>query len=264
MGGLIHLSGASGLYPVAGLLVGLLVGLTGVGGGSLMTPLLILLFGIDPVTAVGTDLLQAAATKSVGTAVLGLSGSVEWRITGRLAMGSIPAAAVTIVVLAYGLKSGHAAHVISFMLGLAVIATAVAVLFRAQLLRFASSCTETLGARRAALLTTAVGAVLGVLVTITSVGAGALGVVALTFLYPRLPIPRIVASDIAHAVPLTLLAGLGHWWLGSVDWPLLGALLVGSIPGIVAGSLLVTRVPEMLLRPLLAAVLIVVGGKLIT
>jgi hypothetical protein len=259
---LMH-QGTGGLYPVAGLLVGLLVGLTGVGGGSLMTPLLILVFGVHPVTAVGTDLLQAAATKAAGTSVHGLSGTIEWRITNRLACGSVPAAALTILALSLTLRGGGAPHVISVLLGVAVIVTAVALLFRGPLLRVAMARSMAMPERVVARLTVAAGVVLGVMVTITSVGAGALGVVALAFLYPRLPTPRIVAADIAHAVPLTLLAGLGHWWLGTIDWPLLGSLLLGSLPGVVIGSLLATRVPDAVLRPVLAFVLVLVGGQLL-
>ncbi len=261
MHGVMHL-GTGGLYPLAGLLVGLLVGLTGVGGGSLMTPLLILMFGVHPVTAVGTDLLQAAATKSVGTLVHGMSGTVEWRITGLLACGSVPATALTILALSFGVEPATS-HLVSFLLGGAVILTALALLFRSMLLRFSAGHMAGAEMRHAAQLTIVSGVVLGVLVTLTSVGAGALGVVALAFLYPNLPTARIVAADIAHAVPLTLFAGLGHWWLGSIDWHLLEALLMGSIPGIVIGSIIAARVPEMVLRPVLAAVLLLVGGRLL-
>jgi len=261
MHGIMH-QGGVGLYPLAGLLVGLLVGLTGVGGGSLMTPLLILLFGVHPVTAVGTDLLQAAVTKSVGTAVHGLSRTIEWRITGLLACGSVPATALTILVLSLRTEPA-ASHLVSLLLGVAVILTAVALVFRGALLRLSENSAVTLAPRRVAQLTVVTGLVLGVLVTITSVGAGALGVVALAFLYPHMQTQRIVASDIAHAVPLTLLAGLGHWWLGTIDWPLLGSLLLGSIPGIVIGSLVATRVPERVLRPVLAGVLLLAGGRLL-
>jgi uncharacterized membrane protein YfcA len=241
--------GAVGLYTLAGLLVGLLVGLTGVGGGAWMTPLLILLFGVHPVTAVGTDLLQAAATKSVGTAVHGLSRNVEWRITGLLACGSVPATAVTVLGLSFRTESA-ASHLVSLLLGIAIILTAVALLFRRALLRLSSSRLAILQPRRVAQLTIASGLVLGVLVTITSIGAGALGVIALTFLYPTMPTQRIVA-------------GLLHWWLGTIDWPLLGYLLLGSVPGIVIGSLVATQVPEGVLRPVLAGVLLLAGGRLL-
>lgn len=250
-------------YPVAGFLVGLLVGLTGVGGGSLMTPLLVLVFGIHPISAVGTDLLQASLTKSVGTAVLGFSGRVEWRIVRRLAIGSLPASAVTLLGLSHGLHSPAAEHVISILLGVLVVLTAISALFRTLIARLLEPALSGLGDRSAGFITIAVGAALGVCVTLTSVGAGALGMVALTYLYPRLPTSRLVAADIAHAVPLTLLAGVGHWLLGSVDFGLLGALLVGSVPGVIIGSLLVTRVPDRVLRPVLASVMLLAGGKLL-
>lgn len=261
MHGLMH-PGAGGLYPLAGLLVGLLVGLTGVGGGSLMTPLLILLFGVHPVTAVGTDLVQAAATKSVGTMVHGWSGTIEWRITGLLACGSVPATLLTTWLLSH--HSGPAtSHLVSNLLGAAVIVTAFALLFRTALLRLSATWNARMTPRRASQLTILAGLILGVLVTLTSVGAGALGVVMLAFLFPSLPASRIVASDIAHAVPLTLLAGLGHWWLGTVNWAVVGSLLLGSVPGIVVGSLVATRVPEQVLRPALAVVLLLAGGRLL-
>lgn len=251
------------LYPLAGFLVGLLIGLTGVGGGSLMTPLLILVFGIAPVSAVGTDLLQASVTKTAGTVVLGLGRTVCWPIVLRLAAGSLPASALTILLLADRLRSSEGMRVVTILLGATVVLTAAAVLFKPALLRLSQQTGAILPAGRATVLTIGAGVVLGVLVTLTSVGAGALGVVVLTFLYPRLPTAHLVGADIAHAVPLTLLAGLGHWWLGSINWGLLGALLVGSVPGVVIGSLLVTRVPERVLRPVLATVLLVAGGKLI-
>lgn len=252
------------LYTVSGLAVGLLVGLTGVGGGSLMTPLLVVLFGVHPATAVGTDLLYAAVTKSVGTAVHGFNGTVDWRMVRRLAAGSAPATALTVLLLdvlgAHGKPSGE---VISLVLGLAVLTTAMLLLFRGALLRVLGPRLGPDGPRHAAALTVLTGAVLGVLVALSSVGAGALGVTALFLLYPRTPAARIIGSDIAHAVPLTLLAGMGHWLLGSVDWHLLASLLTGSIPGIIIGSLVAVRVPDRVIRPALACVLLLVGGRLV-
>ncbi|MBK7766174.1 MAG: sulfite exporter TauE/SafE family protein [Sulfuritalea sp.] len=250
---------------VSGFAVGLLVGLTGVGGGSLMTPLLVLAFGVRPVTAVGTDLLYAAITKSGGSWVHHRHGNIDWRITGLLAAGSVPAAALTLLLLARIGVDGHGASgLISTALGFALLLTAASLIFRQRLLALARRRAREAGpARRTALLTVLVGALVGALVSISSVGAGALGVTALSFLYPQLATRRIVGSDIAHAVPLTLVAGLGHWWLGSVDIPLLLNLLLGSLPGIALGSHLVTRVPEHGLRTLLAGVLLLVGGKLI-
>jgi uncharacterized membrane protein YfcA len=252
------------LYTVSGLVVGLLVGLTGVGGGSLMTPILVLLCGVHPATAVGTDLLYAAVTKSVGTAVHGFSGTVDWRMVRRLAAGSAPATVATLVLLyLLGRHSAPSANVISFVLGLAVLLTAVLLLARGWLLRVLGPRLGPDGPRNAAALTVLTGMVLGVLVSLSSVGAGALGVTALFLLYPRAPAARIVGSDIAHAVPLTLLAGAGHWLLGSVDWHLLLSLLTGSIPGIIMGSLIAVRVPDRMIRPALACVLILVGGRLV-
>lgn len=253
-------------YSVAGFSVGMVVGLTGVGGGSLMTPLLVVLFGIHPSVAVGTDLLYAAITKAGGTLAHGLKGTVDWHITRRLASGSIPAAALTLVLIGHFAPGGigGAAELIKVALGVALLLTAVAIIFRAQIQRFAlARFGETANPVRTARLTILTGAVLGVLVSISSVGAGALGVTALFFLYPKMPALRIVGSDIAHAVPLTAVAGIGHWMLGSVDWLLLGSLLIGSLPGIWIGSHISTKVPDHVLRPALAGMLVLVGMKLI-
>ncbi|RKP50900.1 sulfite exporter TauE/SafE family protein [Trinickia fusca] len=252
------------MYSASGLGVGFLVGLTGVGGGSLMTPLLVLLFGVHPATAVGTDLLYAAVTKATGTLVHGLKGSVQWRITGRLAMGSVPAAALTLWLLhRYGLHTERSMAFLQHVLGAALLVTSLALLFRPQLALLAARAPRTLSSTQTALLTTLTGVVLGVLVSLTSVGAGAIGVTVLLLLYPLLPISRIVGSDIAHAVPLTLVAGIGHWLLGSVDLSLLLSLLIGSLPGIMIGSHLSTRSPEALLRNLLAGALVLVGARLV-
>jgi uncharacterized membrane protein YfcA len=251
------------LHAASGFVVGLLVGMTGVGGGSLMTPLLILLFGIHPATAVGTDLIYAAATKTFGTFTHGFTRTVDWRVVGRLAGGSLPASGLTLLALSQIDLAGSAAHrLITVVLGVALLLTAGALIFRRALLERYAQRVDDFPPRRTAWLTVLIGAALGLLVSISSVGAGAIGVSALLLLYPRLPMARIVGSDIAHAVPLTLVAGLGHWILGGVDLGLLGSLLVGSIPGIVLGSLLASRVPERLLRFALAGTLIVVGTKL--
>jgi uncharacterized membrane protein YfcA len=252
------------LYAASGLAVGLLVGFTGVGGGSLMTPLLVLLFGIHPATAVGTDLLYAGITKISGSLVHNFNGAVDWRITRRLASGSAPAAILTLLALShFGRDSKSTSDVITTVLGIALLLTAVALIFRKWLLEKVAATVERFDERQIGALTVVLGVVLGVLVSISSVGAGAIGVTALLMLYPKLPIVRIVGSDIAHAVPLTLIAGAGHWWIGSVDWSLLVSLLVGSIPGIAIGSHFASRVPDKVLRPLLAGTLAVVGGRLV-
>ena len=253
-----------GLYAASGLLVGLLVGLTGVGGGSLMTPLLVLLFGVHPATAVGTDLLFAASTKTVGTLVHGAGRNIEWRIVGLLVAGSVPATALTLLLLSLlGLSGGESRRLITLALGAVLLVTSAFLLLGGRLrLRYA----ERIGAldpRIVSGLTVLLGFAMGVLVTTTSVGAGAIGVTVLLLLFPKLPAARIVGSDIAHAVPLTLVAGAGHWWLGSVDWTLLGPLLFGSLPGIVIGSRLAGRIPDGAVRIALALVLIVVGIRLV-
>jgi len=252
------------LHGVAGLFVGFLVGLTGVGGGSLMTPILVLLFGVAPATAVGTDLLFAAVTKTAGSAIHGKRKTVDWHIMRRLAAGSVPAAIVTLILISYlGKLSQDTSKIMVTCLGVMLIITAVATLFQKQLAVFAKQH-ERLDDREARVPTVMLGAVLGALVTISSVGAGAIGVTALLMLYPALRVSKIVGTDIAHAVPLTLVAGFGHWIVGSVDFGLLASLLIGSLPGAVIGSLLSTRSPDHILRPALAAVLVFSGLKLLS
>lgn len=252
------------LHGVAGLLVGFLVGLTGVGGGSLMTPILVLLFGVSPGTAVGTDLLFASVTKIVGSAVHGKRETVDWHIMRRLAMGSVPAAALTLFLVSdFGKLSRDSSHFILTGLGAMLIVTSIATLFQKQLAVMAKQH-ERLDDRQALLPTVLLGALLGVAVSITSVGAGAIGVTILLMLYPALRVAKIVGTDIAHAVPLTMVAGLGHWMIGDVDFGLLASLLIGSLPGAVLGSMLSTRSPDHVLRPALAAILMVSGIRLLT
>ena len=252
------------LYSLSGFVVGFLVGQTGVGGGSLMTPILVLLFGVHPATAVGTDLLYASITKSAGTLVHGMNKSVDWRVTGRLASGSVPATIATLLVAARLDLAGLASSgMISTVLGGALILTAIALLLRRRILDYAAARIGHRSEQTTRFLTIVTGVVLGVLVSITSVGAGALGVTTLLLLYPRLPTSTIVGSDIAHAVPLTLIAGIGHWMLGSVDGGMLAALLVGSLPGIMLGSYVSAHVPDTVLRGILAGVLVIVGGRLV-
>jgi uncharacterized membrane protein YfcA len=251
------------LYVVSGFGVGLLVGMTGVGGGSLMTPLLILLFGIHPATAVGTDLLFAAATKTAGTAAHGWARSIHWPAVIRLASGSIPASILTLVVLWQLDLSGESSRsLVNLVLCFALLLTAVSLIFRKSIMQRYRRRLEQINPGTAARATVLVGVALGVLVSISSVGAGAVGVTALLLLYPQLPMTRIVASDIAHAVPLTLVAGIGHWATGAIDWHLMAVLLVGSLPGILIGSYCAHRVPETALRLVLATTLIVVAGNL--
>ncbi|WP_197708188.1 sulfite exporter TauE/SafE family protein [Hartmannibacter diazotrophicus] len=252
-------------YSVAGLLVGCLIGLTGVGGGSLMTPLLVLFFGVKPATAVGTDLLYASITKLVGTAVHGFKGTTDWRVVGLLALGSVPAALLTVGLIAhFDLQQSESTDdFITKLLGGILLLTSAGLVWRRHLTRQAKEWSVSQDASVRAPLTIAVGAALGVLVSLSSIGAGAIGVTALILLYPRLPIVRLVGSDIAHAVPLTMVAGLGHVMVGTVDMMMLISLLVGSVPGIIVGSWLSPVIPDKALRYLLAVTLAVVGLKLL-
>ncbi len=251
------------LYVASGFGVGLLVGMTGVGGGSLMTPLLILLFGIHPSTAVGTDLLYAAATKTGGSVVHGIARSIHWPAVIRLACGSIPASVLTLLAMwQLGLDGATQRSLVNLVLCFALLLTATSLIFRKSILDRYRSRMERFDERTITIVTVVTGVVLGVLVSISSVGAGAVGVTALLLLYPRLPMARIVGSDIAHAVPLTLVAGAGHWLLGAVDWHLMGVLLLGSLPGIIIGSYAAVRVPQTVLRLALASILIVVAGNI--
>lgn len=249
-------------FVIAGLAVGLVVGLTGVGGGSLMTPLLIFGFGIHPPLAIGTDLLFAAFTKLGGSVALARARRIDWPVVARLSLGSVPAALVTLAVLhRVGPADAALQQLMTGTLGVALLLTAAATFYKVLV----GSRPVATVVRRSVhpAVTIGFGALLGVLVTLTSVGAGAIGVLVLMLLYPALPLPRIVAADIAHAVPLTLVAGLGHASIGSVDWSLLALLLAGSLPGIWLGSKLVDAVPERAVRSLLSVLLGYAGLKLI-
>ena len=254
------------MYTLSGFLVGLIIGVTGVGGGSLMTPLLVLVFGVSPATAVGTDLLYASLTKSLGGWVHGKRGSVDGKVVGLLALGSLPAAVITIALLKYlQLDEKTLRGLVTSVLSVALLLTAAALLLKEQIKKIARRKDGTvyeLHHRYLPAATIATGVVVGVLVTISSVGAGVLGTVALLFLYPRMPAVKVVGTDIVHAVPLTALAGMGHMALGTVDLVLLGSLLLGSLPGIYIGSHLGARVPEKVLRPLLATMLLIIGARM--
>jgi uncharacterized protein len=263
-------------YTLSGFAVGILVGITGVGGGSLMTPLLVFLFGFNPAVAVGTDLLFASITKTGGVWVHhGKHGSVDWKIVGWMALGSIPFAVTTLFVLKYYKSVGkEITGAITFTLGIALILTACALLIRSILLNRAKNLKpiddEHSNVQNAARFkhlqipaTVIIGAMLGVLVTLSSVGAGALGTVALLFLYPRMTTLKIVGTDLAHAIPLTAVAGIGHLSLGNVNGVLLVSLLMGSLPGIWIGSHLSAKIPEKYLRPVLATILLLIGFKFV-
>ena len=248
---------------LSGALTGLVVGMTGVGGGALMTPLLLLVFGVAPVTAVGTDLWFAAATKVVASRIHHGEGLIDWQIVRRLWAGSMAASGLTLLLLRFGPLPAHASAMLKLAVAIAVLASALGLLLQKRLLALGLRRQGAGASRLQAPMTVATGALLGVLVTLTSVGAGALGVVFLVFLYPeRLSAPRLVATDIAHAIPLALFAGSAHLLAGHVDWVLLGALLCGSIPAVILGAKLAPRLPQAFLRLLLAAALIFTGTRL--
>lgn len=252
-------------FVASGFAVGLLVGMTGVGGGSLMTPLLTLLFGVHPAVAVGTDLAFASLTKGVGTFTHRMRGTVHWDIVRRLCIGALPAALVASLALKhFGTLNKEIGLLIRYMIASSVLLTVIALLFKRKMLNWITAHPERqlqgAALRNATILS---GAVLGVLVTISSIGAGAIGATLLVMLYPRLTAAEVAGTDIAYAVPLTAIAAAGHWWLGSIDWTLLLTLLVGSVPGITLGAYAARAVPERLLRALLAVTLVAVAAKLI-
>jgi uncharacterized membrane protein YfcA len=251
------------LAVLSGFGVGAIVGMTGVGGGSLMTPLLMGVFKLHPAVAIGTDLWFAAITKSGGAVAHHRHGHVDRRITLLLLAGSIPMAVATIVLMhATGLTKGWAGA-LTFSLGIALLLTAVTVAYRQAWHGVALRLEHWLPERRKPAFTVLAGAVLGVLVSLSSIGAGAIGATLILLLYPRLPAQRLVGTDIAHAVPLTLVAGIGHATLGHIEWGLLSALLVGSLPGIWLGAQLTKAMPERLVRGLLCASLVTAGMKVI-
>ena len=251
-------------YVFAGFGVGTLVGLTGVGGGSLMTPLLIFLFGIAPVTAVGTDLMFASITKATGIWHHRRRGNIRWDIAGLMLAGSLPTAIVVVYYIERFKDTGATLNLLIHSgLGIALILTALALLLKSRVQDMGRAIKGWVPNWRSLRPAATIGAgvVLGILVPISSIGAGALGAAMLLFLYPGLPTRSIVGTDIAHAVPLTLVAGLGHAHMGTVDYSMLMILLIGSLPGIYLGSHLTAKVPERVIRPLLASVLILVGVR---
>jgi uncharacterized protein len=256
-------------FAFAGFFVGLVVGLTGVGGGSLMTPLLIFGFGIKPYMAIGTDLLFAAATKFGGSLGLARARAIDWPVVALLSAGSIPAALVTVLILhRIGPANPAVQSLMTTTLGAALLLTAAATLYKAikgknTPRRLDPAQLADAIRPRHWIQPVLFGAAIGALVSLTSVGAGAIGVTVLMLLYPALPLPRIIAADIAYAVPLTLVAGLGHASIGSVDWTLLATLLAGSLPGIWVGSRLVRSAPDRLIRSLLSVLLAYAGARLI-
>ena len=254
-------------YTVAGFLVGFIIGLTGVGGGSLMTPILVLVFGFKPAVAVGTDLLYAAITKSGGIFVHHSKGTIDWKIVGLLATGSIPSTLLSVLLLKQLDTAGiNYDKIITVTLSISLILTSLVILFKGRLQT--ASQNERLKSIRALHrklrkpMTIVAGALIGILVTLSSVGAGALGAAILFFLYPRIRAITIVGTDLAHAVPITAIAGLGHAHIGTVDYLLLVSLIIGSLPGIYLGAHTGAKLPERFMRPILASMLLLIGVRM--
>ncbi len=255
-------------HIAAGALVGFIIGLTGVGGGSLMTPILVLGFSIPPATAVGTDLLYAALTKCSGIYFHHKNKTVDWKVVILLGSGSIPCSILTISILEQLKQSGvNFDHIIMLTLSTMLILTSFIIVIKSRLLAFihsnhSDSFAVNFVRRFRPQITVFCGAILGCVVTLSSVGAGAIGSAILFLLYPRKSSISIVGTDIAHAVPLTAIAGLGHLHFGSVDFSLLFGLLFGGIPAIYLGSLIGKKLPDRVLRPLIAIILLAMGIKL--
>ena len=248
---------------LSGLGVGMIVGMTGVGGGSLMTPLLLSVFKLNPAVAIGTDLWFAAITKISGSVAHHQSGHVQWRLTAWLLAGSIPASLATISLMHFtGITKGWAST-LTFSLGIALLLTAVTVAYRQAWHAVGLRLERWIPDNRKPAITVLCGLILGVLVSLSSIGAGAIGATRIMLLYPRLESHKVVGTDIAHAVPLTLVAGIGHATLGHVNWGLLVWLLMGSVPGIWLGAKLTRHLPEKLVRALLCVSLVTAGLKVI-
>jgi uncharacterized membrane protein YfcA len=252
-------------FVFSGFAVGLLVGMTGVGGGSLMTPMLTLLFGVSPSVAVGTDLAFASITKSAGTFTHKMRGTVNWAIVRRLCIGALPSAILaTLWLKHYGALDKEIGQIIRYSIAGSVLLTVVALLFKRKMMAWINASPKRqLQGNTLVAATIFAGIVLGALVTISSIGAGAIGATLLVLMYPHLSPAEVAGTDIAYAVPLTAIAAFGHWYLGSIDWSLLGTLLLGSVPGITIGSYCARAIPERFLRGVLAMTLTTVAAKLI-
>lgn len=252
-------------YSVSGLVVGILVGMTGVGGGALMTPILTMVFGISPATAVGSDLAFASITKTAGTVAHRQLGHVQWPLVKLLCLGCIPSALLTVFWLkSHGGLDESWTHFIKQTIGIAVMLTVISLLFRKRMMDWLAKHPKArLQGKIRAVATFLIGLLLGSLVTITSIGAGAIGATLILLLYPELKPAEVAGTDIAYAVPLAAVAGLGHAYLGTVDWLLLSALLVGSVPGIWLGAKLTSKLPEKLTRHVLASVLTLTAIKMV-
>jgi uncharacterized membrane protein YfcA len=254
-------------FSLAGLVVGIAVGATGVGGGSLMTPILILFYGISPSVAVGTDLIYASISKAFGVTLHSHNGSVDWKLVGWMSLGSVPAALLTLVFLHEQPAGKDLDHLIKLTLSIAIVVTALFTIFQERLMALIRRSPREAEAIESSTwqtpLTVICGVVIGALVTISSVGAGAIGMMVLLLLYPKHAPVRLVGSDLAHAVLITAIDGAGHASLGTVNWPMLWSLLVGAIPGIYIGTRIGFRLQARALKRVISGLLIFVGATML-
>jgi uncharacterized membrane protein YfcA len=250
-------------YTLAGLTIGTIVGMTGVGGGSLMTPFLIW-YGVPPIIAVGTDLIYASITKSGAVVMHQQRGNIRWHIVGRLAAGSLPTAILVVLLLNWlDLETERQEAVITSVLGVSLMLSSLMLLFGGALRR-GSLADSTAVFRKlhrgwGLPVTIAAGIIIAVLVALSSVGAGALGTAVLVTLYPRMPTINIVGIDLAHAVLLTAVSGMGHLFGGSVNVTLLVSLLLGSLPGVWIGTRIGSHLPDYVMRRILGVLLLLIG-----
>lgn len=253
-------------FSAAGALTGFVVGLTGVGGGALMTPILLLFFGVAPATAIATDLWFAAITKLVGARVHSARGNVDWMVVKRLWWGSLPVALLSVALVTFGARLDKVDW-LTQAIGLLVLLTAVGLLLAPRLREFATM--RRVGNPRQfkamqPTLTIIAGAVLGLCVALTSIGAGALGSVLLLYLYPlRMTPHKLVATDIVHAIPLAMTAGVGYLVVGLVNGEMLLSLLLGSVPAVLVGSVLASKLSARAVQLALALVLVAVAVKVL-
>lgn len=251
------------LAIASGFGIGLIVGLTGVGGGSLMTPLLISVFNLEKAVAIGTDLWFASLTKVSGSVAHHRHGHVDYRITKLLLAGSIPGSIATMSYMHLVGLTKRADSALTVALGIALVLTAVTIIFRPVWHRLGLWLERWITPARQPWLTVLCGLILGVLVSLSSIGAGAVGATLILLMYPRLETRRLVGTDIAHAVPLTLVAGIGHATLGNVHWALLLELLIGSLPAIWIGARLTKMLPDSFTRLALCTSLLFAAKKVL-
>lgn len=254
-------------FSVAGLLVGTAVGATGVGGGSLMTPILIMFYGISPAVAVGTDLLYASISKAFGVVLHGRNGSLDWKIVAWLSAGSVPAALLTVLFVHLHGVDDELNRIIKLVLAVAVMITATVSIFQDRfwraLQRNRSDVVEWLHGPGQRPMTVVCGVLIGTVVTISSVGAGVIGMMMLLLLYPKHSPIGLVGSDLAHAVLITGIAGLGHAGIGTVNYSMLLYLLVGALPGIWIGSRIGFRLSDQALKRTIAGLLIFISTTML-